>query len=81
MTPVCDKETRNNEINYCLVSILLNLLKIFENILYKQISEFFENILFEYQTDFQKGISTQNCLFTMIEKIRICLDHGVLFLS
>ena len=68
--PAYKKETRNNKTNYHPVNILQNLLKVFENILYKQISEFFENIFSNIKQTFEKDL-VQNCLLPMIEKIEI----------
>ena len=58
VTPVYKKESRNNRTNYRPVGILPNLSKVFENILYKQVSRFFEIIFSKYQTGLQKGFST-----------------------
>ena len=73
--PVHKKDSRNDKGNYRPVSILPNLSKVYEKILYKQIAEFFRNILSKYQTGFRKGFSAQHCLIAMIEKFRKCLDH------
>ena len=72
--PAYKKNYRNNKANYCPVSILPNLSKVFENILYKQISEFFNKIFSKYQTGFRKGFNAQTCLVAMLEKFRKYLD-------
>ena len=76
ITPAHKKNSRSDNTNYRPVSSLPNLSKVFENILYKHISEFFNKIFSKYQTDFQKGFNTQTCLVVMLEKIKKCLDDG-----
>ena len=74
ITPPHKKNSRNDKTNYCPISILPNLSKVFENILYKQISEFFNKIFSKYQTGFRKGFNAQTCLVAMLDKFRKCLD-------
>ena len=42
--PLYKKDSRQEKSNYRLISVLPNLSKTFENVLYDQISSFFENI-------------------------------------
>ena len=74
--PIYKKISRNEKSNYRPVSVLPNLSKVYERILFEQISSFFENILSRHQCGFRKGFSAQHCLLRMIEKWRNCLDHG-----
>ena len=74
--PVYKKDSRYMKSNYRPISVLPNLSKIFENVLYDQISSFFENIFSKYKTGFRKGFSPQSCLVAMIEKIKKSLDRG-----
>ena len=53
--------------NYRPISVLFNLFKIIENVLYYQISSFFENIFCKYQTSFRKGLNPQHGLLAVIE--------------
>ena len=62
VTPVYQNNSRYQKSNYRLVSVLLNLSNVFENILYKQFASFFEKTIFRNQTDFQKGFNPQTCL-------------------
>ena len=62
VTPVYQNNSRYQKSNYRLVSVLLNLSNVFENILYKQFAPFFEKTIFKNQTDFQKGFNPQTCL-------------------
>ena len=48
--PVYKKDSRYEKSNYRPISVLPNLSKIFENVLYHQIFPFFENIFSKYQT-------------------------------
>ena len=75
--PAYKKNSRNGKTNYRPVSILPNFSKVFESILYKQISAFFTKIFSKYQTGFRKRFNAQTCLFAMLEKFRECLnDEG-----
>ena len=76
ITAAYKKNSRNDKTNYCPVSILPDLSKVFENILYKQISAFFKKILSKYQTGFRKGFNAQTCLAAVPKKFRKCLDGG-----
>ena len=66
ITPVHKKDSRYRKVTIGLS--VSNLSKIFENVLYDQISSFFENIFSKYQTTFRKGFNPQSCLVAMIEK-------------
>ena len=74
--PVYKKDSLYEKSNYRPISVLPNLSKIFENVLYDQISSFFENIFSKYQTGFRKGFSPQSCLVAKIEKFKKSLDQG-----
>ena len=76
ITPVYKKNSRCKKSNYRPISVLPNLSKIFENVLYDQISSFFENIFSKYQTGFKKGFNPQSCLVAMTEKFKKSLDQG-----
>ena len=54
-TPVFKKDDRTKKENYRAISKLLNLSKVFERCLYKQLSVFFDKILPKYQCGFRKG--------------------------
>ena len=69
------KDPRNVE-NYRPVSILPNLLRIYERYLYDEMYEYFKHILSKWQCGFHKGFSTQNCLLVMTEKWQKCLGKG-----
>ena len=75
VTPIFKKGDRLDKSNYRPVSILSSLSKIFERLLFNQINDFFDPLLSKYQCGFRKGLSAQNCLLFMIEKIKKCLDN------
>ena len=60
------------ERNYRPVSILSNISKIHERLLFKQISEY---ILSKFQCGFRKGYSVQHCLLAMLEKWKLAVDN------
>ena len=76
ITPVFKKESRTEKTNYRPVSILPNLSKIFERLMFSQLSKYFEDILSNLQCGFRKGFSAQVCLLDMIEKWKVCIDNG-----
>ena len=65
--------------NYKPVSILPNLSKIFEKLMFKEISQFFDKIFSKYQCGFRKGFSTQQRLLAMLEKWKRSIDNGKSF--
>ena len=71
-----DKECKNN---YRPVTILPNMSKIFERIIFRQISNYMESFLSKYQCGFRKGLSTQHCLLFMLEKWKCAVDNGKVF--
>ena len=71
-----DKECKNN---YRPVSILPNMLKIFERIIFSQISNYMESFLSKYQCGFRKGYSTHHCFLFMPEKWKRAVDNGKVF--
>ena len=67
--------------NYRPVSILSNLSKIYEKLMYSQLYEYFDNILFPSQCGFQKVYSAQHCLLVMIVMIPLLTEVMSLVLS
>ena len=74
--PVHKKNETTDQTNYRPVSLLPTLSKIYERIMYKQMSEYINKYLSDYLCGFRKGISSQHSLIIMIEKIRKILDKG-----
>ena len=79
ITPLYKKGRKDNKENYRPVSILLALSKIFERILFEQISVFFDKFLSDQQCGFRKGYSTQLCLLNLLEKWENCVDKDKAF--
>ena len=76
ITPLHKKGRKDNKENYRPVSILPTLSKIFEKILFEQISVFFDKLLSDQQCGFRKGYSTQLCLLNLLEKWKNCVEKG-----
>ena len=73
------KGAKASKDNYRPVSILSNIFKIYERLMFKQISEYFEAILSKFQCDFRKGLSAQHCLLVMLEKWKSAVDNKINF--
>ena len=79
ITPAYKKGKKDMKENYRPVSILPNLSKIFEKLMFKEMSQFFDKIFSKYQCGFRKGFSTQQCLLAMLEKWKRSIDNGKSF--
>ena len=58
------------------VSILPNLSKIYEKLVYQQLHENFNSILSPKQWVFRNGYNAQHCLMVMLEKFKESRDKG-----
>ena len=79
ITPAHKKGKKDMKDNYRPVSILPNLSKIFEKLMFKEMSQFFDKIFSKYQCGFRKGFSTQQYLLAMLEKWKRAIDNGKCF--
>ena len=80
ITPLHKKDSKNEKNNHRPVSILSNISKVYERIMFKQMSEFFESSFFsKYQCRFRKGFGAQHCLVSMLEKWKSATDNKKLF--
>ena len=61
--------------NYRPVSILSNISKVYDIIMFTQIWKYFEPILSKFQCGFRKGFSAQQCLLAMLEKWKSAVDN------
>ena len=77
--PVYKKKSKNFKDNYRPVSILSNISKIYERVIYEQMQPYFENLLSKFQCGFRKGYNAQHCLMVLIEKWKKCVDNGGAF--
>ena len=58
------------------LSVLTNISKIYEKLLYHQLSKYFDSLLATNQCGFRKGFSSQYCLLVMLEKFKEAIDRG-----
>ena len=73
VTPVYKKDDMNDKTNYCPLSTLLNLSKVFEKqYTYSYMSDKFSR----YLTGFRKSHNTQHALLNMIERWKSNLNKG-----
>ena len=77
--PVFKKDSQTDKKNYRTISILPNVLKIYERCLNKQLEEYSQALLSKYQCGFQRGYSVINALLPIIEKWTKSLDKGGAF--
>ena len=76
ITPIFKKGNATDVKNYRPISVLPPISKIFEKLLYMQMSTYFEQFLSPYLCGYRKGFSTQEALLTLIEKWKKSLDKG-----
>ena len=79
VTPIHEKGKKGKKENYRPVSILPVLSKVFERIMFIQMSGFFEDIFNKQQCGFRKGYSTQLWMLKMLEKWKRSVDEGNVF--
>ena len=79
ITPVFKQASRNQKENCRPISILPIVLKIFEKLICRQLSNHFDNILSKFQCGFRKGYSLQHCLLLMIDKWKKAVDNNKVF--
>ena len=77
--PSFKKGSKNLKDNYRPISILKNISKVYEKIMFKQIVEFMDPYFSKFQCGFRKGYSTQQCLIAFIEKWKSAIDQGKSF--
>ena len=79
ITPAHKKDDKTEKENYRPpVSILSSTSKIFERLIYEDISMYMNDILSPYLCGFRKGYSTQHCLMVMVENMKKALDKRYL---
>ena len=76
VTPVHKKKDKNDKTNYRPVSILPNISKIYEKLIYNQLYDYFDEVLSPIQCGFCKGHNTQHCLLIMSETFKESTDKG-----
>ena len=74
VTPIHKKDDKTDKENYCPISIMPDLSKVYERLMYNQIYPYFQTIFSKFQCGFRKGFNAQHCLFAMVEKWCKSLD-------
>ena len=76
--PIHKKGSKLDCTNYRPISLLSNIDKIFEKLIYKRVYGFLEKnkVLYNYQFGFRKKVSTAQTLLNMSQKILDALDKG-----
>ena len=74
--PIHKKDDKTDKENYRPISILPNLSKVYERLMYNQIYPYFVTLFSKFQCGFGKGFKAQHCLLRMTEKWRKTLDKG-----
>ena len=65
---VHENNEKCNKTNYRPVSILTNISKFYEKLMYNQLFKYFDSLLASNQYGFRKGFSSQYCLLVILEK-------------
>ena len=76
--PIHKKQSKVDYANYRPISLLSNIEKIIEKIMYKRLSNFLNinNLIFSLQFGFRQKYSTTHTLINLTESIRQTLDEG-----
>ena len=78
VVPVFKKDSKLNYSNYCPISLLSNIEKILEKLMYKRLDTFldYNNIIYDLHFGFRQQYSTSHALIDITENIRKSFDHG-----
>ena len=78
VVPVFKKNSKLNYSNYRPISLLSNIEKILEKLMYKRLYTFldYNNIIYDLQFGFRQQYSTSHALINITENIRKALDDG-----
>ena len=76
MTPRFKKANPFDKVNYRPVSLLSHVSKVYERIIFNQISTYFEPYFSSFLTGFRKNHNTQHSLLKMLELWKEALDKG-----
>ena len=78
VVPVFNKDSKLDYSNYCPISLLLNIEKILEKLVYKRLYTFLNNnnMIYNLQCGFRQQYSTSHALINITENIRKALDDG-----
>ena len=70
------KDDANDKQNYRPISILPSISKVFERLLFQQITNFVSEKISPYLCGFRKGFSTQHALLHLMEKLNTSLNKN-----
>ena len=78
VVPVFKKDSKLNYSNYRPISLLSNIEKLLEKLMYKGLYTFFDynNITYDLQFGFRQKYSTSHALINITENIRKAFDDG-----
>ena len=78
LVPVSKKDSKSDYSSYCPISLLSNIEKILEKLMYKRLYTFLNNnnIIYNLQFGFRQQYSTSHALINITENIRKALDDG-----
>ena len=79
LTHVFKQGTRNLKDNYRPISILPIISKIFEELIYRQLSNHFNNAFSKFRCGFRKVFNAQHCLLLMIDNWKNAIDNKEVF--
>ena len=76
VVPVFKKDSKLDYSNYCPISLLSNIGKILEKLMYKRLYTFLDNknIIYDLQFGFRQQYSTSHALINITENIRKTLS-------
>ena len=77
--PIHKKDEKSRCENYRPISLLPNISKIFERVMYTRLDNFLNlsEILYKFQFGFRKSYSTNHALLSIVEQIRGALDKNM----
>ena len=77
VVPVFKKDSKFDYSNYRAISLLSNIEKILEKLMYKRLYTFLnKNVIYNLQFGFRQQYSTSHALINITENIRKALDDG-----
>ena len=76
VTPIHKNDDKTDKENYRIISVLPNLSKVYERLMYNQIYSYFQTVFSKFQWGFWKSFNGQYCLLAMVEKWHKTVDGG-----
>ena len=76
ITPLFKKDEAKDKRKYRPITVLSALSKVFEHLLYSQMTGFADTFLVPYLCGFRKGFNTQHVLSRLVDTCKESLDNG-----